>query len=155
MLEIILSKLLPYFLLGITAVIGCVFLAHEVFGLPLRGSPLTLLLVSCVFLVPALGQGLLISTISKNQFLAAQLALMSAYLPALLLSGFIFEIDSMPLIIQTITRVIPARYYVSSLQTIFLAGDVWPLLLPSMAAMLALGALFFAITFANSHKRLD
>ena len=155
MLEIILSKLVPYFLLGIMAVIGCVFLAHEVFGLPLRGSPLTLLLVSCVFLVPALGQGLLISTISKNQFLAAQIALMSAYLPALLLSGFIFEIDSMPLIIQTITRVIPARYYVSCLQTIFLAGDVWPVLLPSMAAMLALGALFFAITFANSHKRLD
>ncbi|MCZ6831383.1 MAG: ABC transporter permease [Gammaproteobacteria bacterium] len=155
MLEIILSKLLPYFLLGITAVIGCVFLAHKVFGLPLRGSPLTLLLVSCVFLVPALGQGLLISTLSKNQFIASQIALMSAYLPALLLSGFIFEIDSMPPIIQTITRVIPARYYVSSLQTVFLAGDIWPVLIPNMLAMLAVGALFFAITFANSRKRLD
>ncbi|MFB3077343.1 MAG: hypothetical protein ACE1Y4_04980, partial [Lysobacterales bacterium] len=64
-------------------------------------------------------------------------------------------IDSMPPIIQTITRVIPARYYVSSLQTVFLAGDIWPVLIPNMLAMLAVGALFFAITFANSRKRLD
>jgi ABC-2 type transport system permease protein len=153
--EIIFSKLLPYFLLGVIAVVGCMFLAHTVLGVPLRGSPLTLLLVSCVFLVPALGQGLLISSITKNQFLAAQIAIMSAYLPALLLSGFIFEIDSMPPVIQAITRVIPARYYISSLQTIFLAGDVWAVLVPSMLAMLAVGALFFAITFANSRKSLD
>jgi ABC-2 type transport system permease protein len=153
--EIIFSKLLPYFALGVVAVIGCMFLAHAVLAVPLRGSPLTLLLVSCVFLIPALGQGLLISSITRNQFLAAQIAIMTAYLPTVLLSGFIFEIDSMPPVIQAITAVIPARYYVASLQTIFLAGDVWAVLVPAMLAMLAVGPLFFVLTFVNSRKSLD
>ena len=153
--EIIFSKLLPYFVLGAAATVGCTFLAVQVMGLPMVGSFTALMLISAAFLVPALGQGLLISTVSKNQFMAAQLAVMTGYLPSFLLSGFLFEIQSMPWLIQKITYLIPARYYVSSLQTVFLAGDVWPLFLRDIASMLAVGAVFFGFTRLKSKKRLD
>ncbi|MEP5763451.1 MAG: ABC transporter permease [Halieaceae bacterium] len=155
MLEIIISKLLPYFALGLIATLGCVLMAVFLFSVPLQGSLIAVLLLSSVFLVPALGQGLLISTLAKNQFVAAQAAIFSGFMPAFLLSGFIYEIDSMPTLVQWITQVVPARYFVSSLQTVFLTGDVWAQFRWDMFAMLCVGALFFSITLANSHKRLD
>ena len=122
-LEILVGKLAPYFLLGMGAT--------------------------------ALGQGLLISTLARNQFVAAQVALISGFLPAVLLSGFIFEIGSMPAPIRAITYVVAARYLVSSLQTVFLTGDIWPLLLPNVMAMLAIGGVLFALTARKTKKRLD
>ncbi len=153
--EILLGKLLPYFALGLVATLICTLLAVTVFGVPLRGSVVALLLLSGVFLVPALGQGLLISALTRNQFLASQLALVSGFLPAFLLSGFLFPIDSMPRVIQWVTAIIPARYFVSSLQTVFLAGDVWSIFLPDIFAMLAVGAVFFAVTALTTRKSLD
>ena len=153
--EILIGKLLPYFALGLLATLGCAALAVYVMGVPLRGSLGALLLLSSACLVPALGQGLLISGVAKNQFVASQLALLSGFLPAFLLSGFLFTIESMPGWIQTITAVIPARYFVSSLQTVFLAGDVWPIFRKDIAFMLAVGTVFFAITAATTRKRLD
>jgi ABC-2 type transport system permease protein len=154
-LEIILGKLLPYFVLGLTATAVSAVLAVWVFGVPLRGSPLTLLLLSAVFLVPALGQGLLISTLARNQFLAAMIALLSGFLPAFLLSGFIFEISSMPTVMQWLTYLVAARYFNTALQTVFLAGDVWPLLLPCLGGMLLLGAALFAAVIRKTHKSLE
>jgi ABC-2 type transport system permease protein len=154
-LEILVGKLLPYFGLGLIATLACSAAAVFLFGVPLRGSLVALLLSSCAFLVPALGQGLLISALARNQFVAAQAALISGFLPALLLSGFIFEIDSMPLVIRAFTHVVAARYFVASLQTVFLAGNVWSLLLPDMLYMIAIGAVFFTITALKSRKSLD
>jgi len=154
-LEILVGKLLPYFGLGLIATLGCSAAAVFLFDVPLRGSVLALLLLTCSFLIPALGQGLLISAITKNQFIAAQVALISGFLPALLLSGFIFEIDSMPLVIRVFTHVVAARYFVASLQSVFLAGDVWSLFVPSILSMLAIGAVFFTITALKSRKSLD
>jgi len=111
--------------------------------------------LSAVFLVPALGQGLLISALARNQFVAAQVALISGFLPALLLSGFLFEIDSMPLAIRALTHIVAARYFVACLQSVFLSGDIWPQFLPNMAAMLAIGAVFFTITALKTRKSLD
>ena len=153
--EILVGKLLPYFMLGMAATLGSALLATLLFGVPLRGSWLALLLLSAVFLIPALGQGLLISTIARNQFVASQLALFSGFLPALLLSGYLFEIDSMPAPIRAITAIVPARYFVESLQTVFLSGDVWPLFFRDMAAMAAIGLVFFGIARARSRKSLD
>ena len=153
--EILIGKLLPYFVLGLLATLGSALLAVFVFDVPLRGSWFTLLLLSAVFLVPALGQGLVISALAKNQFIAAQAALFSGFLPAFLLSGFLFEIDSMPTPIRLITSIVPARHFVASLQTVFLAGDVWAVMLPNMAAMLAIGALFFALAKFKTRKSLD
>jgi len=153
--EIIVSKLLPYFALGAIAALGCAFLAIQILNVPLRGSVFALVLINVAFMIPALGQGLLISTLAKNQFLATLLAVLTGFLPATLLSGFLFEIQSMPWLIQQVTRFIPARYYVSSLQTVYLAGDVWPLFLRDMAAMLAVGGVFLGITRMKSRETLD
>ncbi|MEM9300870.1 MAG: ABC transporter permease [Pseudomonadota bacterium] len=154
-LEIIASKLVPYFVLGLSATYVCVAIVHGLLGVPFEGSLLALTVLSAAFLVPALGQGLLISALTKNQFLAAQIALFSGFLPAFLLSGFLFEIKSMPLIIQGITLAVPARYFVSSLQTLFLAGDLWGEFLLAIGPMLLIGGVFFTITASKTRKRLD
>ena len=134
---------------------ACILLAVLLFEVPLRGSPLTLIAVSAAFMCPVLGQGLLISTVARNQFVASQVAIISGFMPAFLLSGVIFEIASMPLPIRLLTFIVPARYFVSSLQTILLAGDVWALLLPNVAAMLTMGVLLIALTAHNTRKRLS
>lgn len=154
-LEILVAKLVPYFVLGLVATFVCALLSIAVFDVPLRGSWLALGTLSAAFLVPALGQGLLISAASRNQFVAAQLALLSGFLPAFLLSGALFEIDSMPAPIRAITLVVAARYFVASLQSVFLAGDVWSQFLPNMLAMLAIGLVFFALASLRTRKTLD
>ena len=153
--QILIGKTLPYFLLAMVSMAVCVLTALLLFQLPLRGSFLTLGLVSAVFLVPALGQGLLISVTMRTQMAAAQLGLMTGYMPAMMLSGFLFDIHSMPPWLQAITLAIPARYMNVSLQTVFLAGDLWSVLIPNMLFMLAVGALFFGLTWRRLHKRLD
>lgn len=154
-LEVTASKLLPYFGHGLLATLGCTLLAVGVFDVPLRGSWPALFAITCAFLVAALGQGLLISALTRNQFIAALVAVISGFLPAFLLSGFLFEIESMPAVIRGITYVVPARWYVASLQTVFLSGDVWTQFLPSILAMLAIGAVFFGVAGARMPRRLD
>jgi len=153
--EFLIGKLLPYFGLGLGATLLCAVAAEAWLGVPLRGSVPALLVLSAAFLMPALGLGLLISAATKNQFVASQLALFSGFLPAFLLSGFLFEIDSMPEPIQWLTRIVAARYFVAGLQTLFLTGDVRPELARSIWPMLALGAVFFALAAVNTRKRLD
>jgi ABC-2 type transport system permease protein len=152
--ELLAGKILPYFLLGLTSMTLCVLLAVFLFGVPFRGSVLALYALSAVFLMPALGQGLLISAATKNQFLASQLALITAFLPAFLLSGFLFEINSMPTVIQWITFIVPARYLIPSLQTVFLAGDIWPMFLHAILVMFLIGAVFFLLAARSTKKRI-
>ena len=153
--EILIGKLLPYFVLGMLSTLGAAALSVFVFGVPLRGSLAALLLLSAVFMVPALGQGLLISSLARNQFLAAQIALFTGFLPAFMLSGFLYEIDAMPAPIRLVTQVVPARYFVDSLKTVFLAGDIWAVFLPNLAAMAAIGAVFFLIAKRATRKNLE
>lgn len=153
--EILLGKLLPYFFLGLIATLFSTFLAVFLFGVPLRGSWLSLLILSAAFLIPALGQGLVISVLARNQFIAAQLAAFTGFLPAFLLSGFLFEIESMPWLIRLLTHIIPARYFVDALQTVFLVGNVWSLLLPNILTMLLIGAVMFVIVCMKFHKNLE
>jgi len=153
--EILIGKLLPYFVLGMLSTLGAAALAIFVFDVPLRGSLLALMTLSAVFMVPALGQGLLISSLARNQFLAAQIALFSGFLPAFMLSGFLFEIDAMPAPIRAITWLIPARYFVSSLKTVFLAGDLWAVFVPNLLAMAVIGVLFFVVAKRATRKNLE
>ena len=153
--EILIGKLLPYFALGMLSTLGATALAVFVFDVPLRGSLAGLLLLSATFMVPALGQGLLISSVTRNQFLAAQIALFSGFLPAFMLSGFLYEIDAMPAPIRAITWLIPARYFVSSLKTIFLAGDIWAVFVPNLLAMAGIGILFFLLAKRATRKNLE
>lgn len=154
-IELLIGKAVPYFTLGCLSLTGAVLATVFLFDVPFRGGIPALMLAGGAFLLSSLGQGLLISTVTKNQFVASQGALITAFLPAFLLSGFIFEIASMPWVIRQITRIIPARYMVTNLQTIFLVEDVWAVLLPNVAFLLIIAALFLGITLRKTSRRLE
>ena len=153
--DMLIGKLLTYYLLGIGSMTVCTLIGVFLFGVPFRGSVFALFLTSSVFLCIALVQGYLISTITKNQFLASQASLVIAFVPNYILSGMLFEISSMPLVIRVLTYFFPARYYVTCLQTIFMAGDVWPLLIKNMACMSVIGIVVLAATIIKTPKRLE
>ncbi len=153
--ELLVGKLVPYFLLGMGGMILSTAMAVWVFGVPFRGSFVVLSVVSALFMLAALGMGLLISTLARSQFVAGQIAIIVAFLPAFILSGFIFDIASMPAVVQLITHIVPARYFVASLQTLFLAGTVWPVVLTNGAALLLMAAVFLALTRRKTRKSLD
>ncbi len=153
--ELIISKIVPNFCLGMTSLFFCTLIAVFLYNVPFRGSVWVLALVSAVFLMTALGIGLFISTLARDQFVASQMSIVVSYLPAFMLSGFIFEISSMPIVIQLITYIVPAKYYVTSLQTVFLVGNVWKLLLYDTGALLIFCFIIFILTIKISRKRLD
>jgi ABC-2 type transport system permease protein len=153
-LEIMLGKLVPYFVIGMFDVIVCALIALYWFRVPFRGSFLTLVVSSAMFMVVVLSLGFFISVIAKNQLAASQIALLATFLPAFLLSGFLYAIEQMPIVLQWITRVLPARYYVSVLKKIFLKGTPTRLLYPDLLP-LAIFALVLALVATRSfHKRL-
>ncbi len=153
-LEIMLGKLVPYFAIGMIDVIICALIALYWFHVPFRGSFLTLLLSSAMFMIVVLAMGFFISVVAKNQLAASQLALLTTFLPAFLLSGFLYAIEQMPLVLQWITRILPARYYVSVLKKIFLKGSPTALLYADLVP-LAVFTLVLALLATHSfHKRL-
>jgi ABC-2 type transport system permease protein len=154
MAELIVTKVVPYYMLGLGSAFVCALLATTLFGVPFRGSALALFLIVSAFLFPALGQGLLISAATKNQFVASQIALLTAFMPSLLLSGFLFEIDSMPKAIQWLTFAVPVRYLLPLLQSVFLAGDIWDLFLGNIAIMIGFGLVFFMLTMRATKRRI-
>ena len=124
-----------------------------VFQVPLRGSLLILTGVASLFMLAAVGMGLLISTVSRSQFLAGHIAIVTTFLPAFILSGFIFDIRSMPLPIRILTHIVPARYFVSILQSSLLGGDIPAILVPNALA-LGLMALIFLVLVRKRSTRL-
>jgi drug efflux transport system permease protein len=153
-LEIMLGKLVPYFAIGMIDVIVCALIALYWFHVPFRGSFLTLLISSAMFMIVVLSMGFFISVIAKNQLAASQIALLATFLPAFLLSGFLYAIEQMPVVLQWITRILPARYYVSLLKKIFLKGSP-PALLYADLVPLAIFTLMLALLATHSfHKRL-
>ncbi|ADM98032.1 hypothetical protein Dda3937_04010 [Dickeya dadantii 3937] len=153
--ELLLTKLLPYYVLGMIAMALCVVVAVFVLGVPYRGSLWLLFGLSSLFLASTLGMGLLISTLTRNQFNAAMVALNAAFLPAVMLSGFIFEIHSMPVPVQAVSYLIPARYFVSTLQTLFLAGNIGSVLLMNLLFLMTSAVFFIGLTAWKTRRRLD
>lgn len=153
--ELLLSKLLPYFILGMTSMGVVSACAVFLMGVPFHGSVWALLLVTALFLLSMLGLGLLISSVMRNQFDSAQTTLNIAFLPAVMLSGAFFVIDSMPAPIRAITYLLPPRYLVTSLQTIFLAGDIWSILIPNTLFLACTSILFLGLTVLKTRRRLD
>lgn len=154
MREVIAGKLIPTFGLGLGGLALSVVLAVWLFDVPLRGSLWVLFAASTLFLLVALGLGLLISTVARSQFVAGQIAIIVTFLPAFILSGFIFDIGSMPAPLQILTHVVPARYYVAVLQTLFLAGDVWSVIVPNSMALALMAALFLGLAVRRSRRTL-
>jgi ABC-2 type transport system permease protein len=152
--ELIIGKMTPYFFLGMGSMILCVALSILIFDVPFNGSFLILALGTALFLLAGLAQGLLISTLAKNQFVASQIAMMAAFLPSFMLSGFLYEIESMPASIRWVTYLLPAKYFVTIIQTSFLAGVVWSLFIFNMLAMLSIAIVLLFFVTKKSKKAL-
>jgi ABC-2 type transport system permease protein len=153
--EILVGKLAPYFVLGMGGMALSTAMAVFLFGVPLRGSFPLLVLASAAFMFTALGMGLLISTATRNQFVAGQAAIVATFLPAFFLSGFLFSLESTPMFIQVISRFVAARYFVNIVQTLFLVGNVWSVVWPNLLVLGIMGAFFLLMTRRMTHKRLE
>ncbi len=153
--EFLIGKVVPNFVLGFIAMAISVGFALFIFHVPLRGSVFSLLAATTAFLLVALSIGLLISTVARTQFIASQIAMMASFLPGLFFSGFIFEIESMPTPLRVFSMLVPARYFVSALQTIFLAGDIASVLVPGISILALMSIAVMVLTARNSKMRLD
>ncbi len=153
--EILLGKTVPYFLLGVGGMLLTIGAARFMFDVPIRGSLSILIGVSMVYLLVSVATGLLISSSLKNQFLCSQVTMLVTFLPALMLSGFIYDLRSVPLGILLASYLVPARYYVSLLQTLFLAGDVWSVIWPNLLILTIVALVLLALARRAMRKRLD
>lgn len=153
-LEIMLGKLLPYFVIGMVDVGLSTALAVYWFRVPFRGTMATLFLSSALFLIVLLSLGFFISVTAKTQLAASQIALIATFLPAFLLSGFLFAIEQMPVFIQYVTRVLPARYYVSALKKIFLKGTPVEMLYADLLPLVVFALLLVLLATRAFKKKL-
>jgi pyoluteorin transport system permease protein len=153
--EILMAKMIPYFALGMVGLALCILAAKFLFEVPIRGSISILVAVSMLYLLVALSIGLLISSVTKSQFVSSMATLLITFLPALFLSGFLFDLRSMPAAVRIISYALPARYYVTLLQTVFLAGDIWGVILPNAVVLLGMAAGLLALTRAVATKKLS
>lgn len=152
--EILLGKTIPYFILGMIGFVLCLLAAKFLFFVPFRGSLIVLTGASTLYLLVALAIGLLISSAVKSQFVAIQITVLVTFLPAVMLSGFLFDLRSMPAAVRMMTYLLPARYYVTLLQTIFLAGDIWAVILPNAAVLAAMMIVLLWLTRRVTQKKL-
>ncbi len=153
--EFLIGKVVPNFVLGCIAMGISVAFALLIFHVPLRGSAFTLILATTAFLLVALSIGLLISTVARTQFIASQIAMLASFLPGMFFSGFIFELASMPAPLRAFSALVPAKYFVSALQTIFLAGDIAAVLVPNISILAFMSVAVMVLTARNSKMRLD
>ncbi len=154
-IDLLLGKMLPYFILGMLGMGLSVVVGTTLFHVPFRGSIAALIFLSSLFMLASLGFGLLISAAIRIQFVAAQISIVAGFLPAFFLSGLVFDLESTPRFIQIISHVVPARYFVSISHTLFMAGDVWPVLLPNALALAVMAVLFTSLAFRKITKRLE
>lgn len=153
--DILLGKIIPYYILGMLGMGLSVAVAVLVFQIPFRGSISALILLSSLFMLASLGFGLLLSAAIRIQFVAAQISIVAGFLPAFFLSGLIFDLESTPLPIQVISHIVPARYFVSISHTLFMAGDVWSILLPNGLVLAGMAIFFIGMAFRKITKRLE
>jgi ABC-2 type transport system permease protein len=153
-LEIMLGKLVPYFVIGLFDTALCAGVGVWWFRVPFRGEWGTLFAASALFLVVVLGVGFFISVVAKTQLAASQMALVATFLPAFLLSGFLFSIEQMPIVIRTVTHVIPARYYVTLLKSVFLKGTGVATLAGELAALAVFALLVATLSTRIFQKKL-
>jgi ABC-2 type transport system permease protein len=152
--EMVLGKLIPYFLIGYIDMVISVLMAVFLFEVPLKGPVFILGVVSGVFLFGALGLGIVISIVTKSQLVASQIAMVATFLPAFLLSGFMFAIANMPLPLQGISRLIPARYFVTVLKGIFLKGNPIQLLVVDAIFLLFFAVIIFLVANKKFKKKM-
>ena len=154
-LELVLSKMLPYFLVAFVGLVLCLLSARFVFQVPIHGSLFMIVLVSVIYLFVTLGMGLTISSTIKSQFVACQMALSVSMLPTMMLSGFIYDLRSVPKIVSAIGHVLPATYYLQTLKSLFLAGNNWPMLIKNTLVLTAYAIFFVGLSFYVTRKKVE
>lgn len=153
--EFLLAKYIAYFLLAMASIIFCFIMIVFVFRVPFYGSFFAFMVVSAFFMLGALGFGFFISTISKDQFIASQIAGVAGFMPAMMLSGLIYEINSMPLFLRILTLFIPARYYVSSISSLFLSGTIMKTIVWNSVILASFAILMFFIVYKLTPARYE
>jgi ABC-2 type transport system permease protein len=153
-LELVLAKLLPFVVIGAIDLAMCLLAARFLFEVPIRGSLVAITLVSLLYLAVSLSLGLFISGVTRNQFQASQLALLVSFMPALMLSGFIFDLRNMPAAIQVVSQVLPATHYMRLIKTLFLAGDNWPMVAREGSILALYAGVLIAASRRSLRKRL-
>jgi ABC-2 type transport system permease protein len=153
-LELLLGKLLPYLAVGLVDLALVVGAAVLIFGVPFRGSYIDLFIASLIFLIGSLSWGLFVSVVAKSQIQASQISVISAFLPSFLLSGFIYPIENMPVVLQALTFIVPARYFVEILKGLFLQGVGLTVLWPQVLALVIYAVLIFNLARKRFTKRI-
>ncbi|UGQ47162.1 ABC transporter permease [Massilia endophytica] len=153
--EILLAKIIPYFCVGMCGLILCLLAARFLFHVPMQGSLLILLFSSMLYLFVAVGMGLLISSVTRNQFIASQVALLTSFMPSLMLSGFLFDLRNVPVVVRVVGNVLPATHFMELVKTLFLAGNVWPLILRNCAILAAYAVVLLGLARFVTRKKLD
>ena len=154
-LELVLAKLVPYLVIGAIDLAMCLLAARFLFQVPMRGSLALVALSSMLYLGVSLLLGLWISGVTRNQFQASQLALLASFMPAMMLSGFVFDLRNMPLVVQVVSQLLPATHFMSVIKTLFLAGNDWSLVLRKCGILLLYVVVLTAATWRTLRKRLD
>ena len=154
-LEIVLAKLIPYIVIGMIDIVVCLIATHFLFAVPMRGSLLSIMSASFLYLLVSLLMGLTISGFAQNQFKASQIALLASFMPALMLSGFVFDTRNIPFVVQIISQILPATHFMSLIKTLFLGGDNWALWLKECAVLMLYVVIFTVASCMSLKKRLS
>lgn len=153
--ELVLAKMVTYFCVAMTGTIICIFLSRFLYEVPIHGSLILLMTVSTLYLLVALGIGLVISAITKNQFLSCQMSLLISFLPCVMLSGFVFDLRSVPVVVRGVGYLLPFSHYLVTIKSLFLAGNLWSVIL-KQAGLLSLYAIFFVgLAFSMTRKKVE
>jgi len=154
-LELVLAKLAPYVVIGGIDLIMCLLAAKYLFHVPMRGSLPVIIVSSLLYLMVSLSLGLFISAATRNQFAASQMALLTSFMPAMMLSGFVFDLRNVPVVIQIISQVLPATHFMGLIKTLFLAGNYWPDILRDCAILALYAVVLIGLTRRSLRKKLD
>lgn len=152
--ELVLAKIAPYIVIGAIDIIMCLLSAVFIFHVPIRGSIIVILFASLLYLIVSLLLGLFISGTTRNQFSASQTALLASFMPAMMLSGFVFDLRNMPVVIQVISNILPATHFMQLIKSLFLAGTIWSQVLKSCAILSLYGLVLGFLTTRTLKKRL-
>lgn len=153
--ELVLAKIAPYIVIGAIDIVMCLLSAVFIFHVPIRGSLVVILFSSLLYLIVSLLLGLFISGTTRNQFAASQTALLASFMPAMMLSGFVFDLRNMPVVIQVISNILPATHFMQLIKSLFLAGTIWSMVLKSCAILSLYGLLLGFLTTRTLRKRLS
>lgn len=154
-IELILAKVIPYFCVAMLGFVLCLLAGVFLYDLPIRGSLWLIVGESMLFLVSALGLGLLISALTRSQFLACQVSLVVSFLPTVMLSGFLFDMHAQPQAIQIISHIFPTTYYLQLLKPLFLSGNYWPLIIENTVILMGYATLFIALAWRYTRKKVN